>query len=149
MSEAHDLVVPPGPGVPNGLVVPASALGERFVKASGPGGQGVNTTDSRVQLSLDLATCPGLTPRQRERALAQLAGRTDGTVLTVDASESRQQRRNRTLARERLAGILRDALAPPSPARRATRPTKGSVRRRLEAKQRRSVTKELRRRPDA
>ena len=113
-------------------------------RATGPGGQGVNTTDSRVQLSLDLATVPGLTDRQRERVLANLADRLVGTVLVVDASEQRHQRRNRTLARERMAELLRTALAPPPPARRATRPTRGSVQRRLTAKKQRGQTKSLR-----
>lgn len=146
--DALDLVVAPGPGVPKGLVVPASELVEQFSRSSGPGGQGVNTTDSRVQLSLDLATCSVLDERQRERALANLSGRLDGTVLRVDAQEHRQQRRNRVAARERLAELLREALAPPPPARRATRPTKGSVRRRLEGKKRRSEVKRLRGRVD-
>lgn len=143
-----DLVVPPGPGLPHGLVVPGGELAEQFSRSGGPGGQGVNTADSRVQLALDLATCPGLSDRQRERALANLAGRLDGTVLVVDASEQRQQRRNRTLARERMAALLREALAPPPPDRRATKPTRGSVRRRLDAKKRRGETKALRGRVD-
>ncbi|MGO4956964.1 alternative ribosome rescue aminoacyl-tRNA hydrolase ArfB [Luteococcus sp. Sow4_B9] len=142
-----DLVVPPGPGIPQGLVIPLAELHETFSRASGPGGQGVNTTDSRVQLSLDLATCSVLDERRRERLLERLAERLDGTVLRIDASEHRQQRRNRVAARERMAGLLREALAPPPPTRRATRPTRGSVRRRLEAKKQRSQTKALRARP--
>ncbi|GAB3699343.1 alternative ribosome rescue aminoacyl-tRNA hydrolase ArfB [Mariniluteicoccus flavus] len=136
-----DLTILPGPGVPRGLVVPAGELLERFARASGPGGQGVNTTDSRVQLGLDLATCPGLTDAQRARALDRLAPRLVDTVLTVDATEERSQHRNRQLARERLAGLLREALAPPPPVRRATRPTRGSKERRLAAKRRRSQIK--------
>ncbi len=139
-----DLVVQPGPGIPRGLVIAGGELAETFSRSGGPGGQGVNTTDSRVQLSLDLATVPGLTDRQRERVLANLADRLVGTVLVVDASEQRHQRRNRTLARERMAELLRTALAPPPPARRATRPTRGSVQRRLTAKKQRGQTKSLR-----
>ncbi|GAA1398925.1 alternative ribosome rescue aminoacyl-tRNA hydrolase ArfB [Luteococcus peritonei] len=142
-----DLQVRPGPGVPRGLLVPAAELAESFSRASGPGGQGVNTTDSRVQLSLDLATSQAFDDKQRARLLTNLAGRLDGTVLSVDASEERHQRRNRVLARERMADLLREALAPPPPPRRATRPTRGSVRRRLEAKKQRSQTKALRGRP--
>ncbi|MGO0575753.1 alternative ribosome rescue aminoacyl-tRNA hydrolase ArfB [Ornithinimicrobium panacihumi] len=142
-----DLRVPPGPGVPRGLLVPAAELLERFSRASGPGGQGVNTTDSRVQLSLDLATTSGLTDAQRERVLRWLADRLVGTVITIDAAEHRSQRRNRAAARERLADLLRAALAPPPPPRRPTRPTKGSQRRRLDAKRQRSELKAHRARP--
>lgn len=139
--------MPPGPGIPAGLVVPAGDLTEQFSRAGGPGGQGVNTTDSRVQLSLDLATTSALTDRQRERALARLSTRLVGTTLTVDASEHRAQRRNRSAARERMAALLREALAPPPPSRRATKPTRGSQRRRLAAKTRRGEIKRARSRP--
>ncbi|UEJ82417.1 aminoacyl-tRNA hydrolase [Brachybacterium halotolerans subsp. kimchii] len=142
-----DLRVPPGPGAPRGLVVPASDLVELFSHASGPGGQGVNTADSRVQLSIDLATTSALDGAQRERALEHLAPRLTGTVLTVVAAEHRAQRRNRVAARERLSQLLREAVAPPVP-RRPTRRTRGSQRRRLEAKRQRSQTKATRRRPD-
>lgn len=147
MADLGDLQVPAGPGIPRGLTVPAADLDERFSRSSGPGGQGVNTTDSRVQLSLDLAASTALTDAQRQRALRRLETRLVGTTLTVDASEHRSQRRNRAAARERLAGLLREALAPPPPARRPTRPTKGSQRRRLEAKRQRSATKAQRGRP--
>lgn len=142
-----ELLVPPGPGIPGGLVVPAGELTEQFSRAGGPGGQGVNTTDSRVQLSLDLATTSALTDRQRERALARLSTRLVGTTLTVDASEHRAQRRNRSAARERMGALLREALAPPPPSRRATKPTRGSQRRRLAAKSRRGEVKRARSRP--
>lgn len=142
-----DLVVPPGPGLRQGLVVPAAELEERFTRASGPGGQGVNTTDSRVQLSWDVAATTALTDRQRERVLARLSSRLVDTVLTVDAAEHRSQRRNRAAARERLAALLREALAPPPPPRRATKRTRGSQRRRLAAKRRRSELKATRSRP--
>lgn len=142
-----DLTIPPGPGVPEGLVVPAADLSERFARSSGPGGQGVNTTDSRVQLSIDLATARPFTDAQRVRLLRRLTSRLTGTVLTVDASEHRSQRLNRTAARGRLATLLRDALAPPPPARRATRPGRGAVERRLTAKRQRAQTKANRSRP--
>lgn len=141
-----DLHVPPGPGVPHGLTVPARDLVEQFSHASGPGGQGVNTADSRVQLSLDVATTTALTDRQRALVLERLAGRLAGTVLTIDAAEHRSQLRNRGAARERLAALLREALVP-EVVRRATRPTQGSRRRRLAAKRNRSETKRNRRRP--
>lgn len=128
-------------------MVPAGDLVERFSRASGPGGQGVNTTDSRVQLSLDLTTTPALSDRQRQRVLAALGERLAGGVLTIDASERRSQRRNRAAARERLTAVLREALAPPPAPRRPTRPTRGSQRRRLELKKRRGAIKAHRRRP--
>ncbi len=147
MGRMADLRVPPGPGVPQGLLIPASELTERFARSGGPGGQGVNTTDSRVQLSLDLGGTSALTEEQRERALTRLGARLVGTVLTVDASEHRSQQRNRRAARERIADLLRDALAPPPPRRRPTRPTRGSRRRRRAAKEHRSRLKAQRRRP--
>ena len=117
-----DLRIAPGPGCPHGLVVPAGELTERFSHASGPGGQGVNTADSRVQLSLDLATTTALDDVQRQRALTHLGERLNGSVLTVAAAEHRSQRHNRVAARERLAAVLRASLAPP----RLRRPTKPS-----------------------
>lgn len=117
------------------------------MKTSGPGGQGVNTTDSKVQLSIDIAECASLSGAQRRRALRNLEHRLDGTVLTVSASTQRSQIRNRAEARERMAALLREALAPPPPPRRRTKPTRSSVRRRLEAKKRRSELKSTRRRP--
>ncbi|MGM0928901.1 MAG: alternative ribosome rescue aminoacyl-tRNA hydrolase ArfB [Actinomycetota bacterium] len=140
------LHVPPGPGAPRGLRVPAGELVEQFSRASGPGGQSVNTADSRVQLSLDLGTTTALSEVQRERAIDQLAERISGTVLTISASEHRSQRRNRTAARQRLVAVLRDAVAPPV-VRRSSRPTSGSRRRRLEGKRLRSEIKRNRRRP--
>lgn len=137
-----DLRVPAGPGVPSGLVIPAADLVERFSRSSGPGGQGVNTADSRVEVTLDLTTCGGLTDSQRRRLVARL-----GPRLTVAASEHRQQLRNRAAARERLAEQVRAALAPDPPRRRPTTPTRGSQQRRLAAKRRRAETKSARRRP--
>src|SRR5690625_1266032 len=141
-----DLRVPPGPGAPGGLTVPETELVERFSHASGPGGQGVNTTDSRVQLSLDIATTTALDETQRQRALSRLTPRLSGTVLTVSAAEHRSQRRNRVAARERLAALLREAIVPPT-VRRPTRPTRASQRRRLEGKRIRSQIKRNRMRP--
>lgn len=140
------LHITPGPGAPHGLTVPARELLEQFSHASGPGGQGVNTTDSRVQLSLDLATTTALTEVQRKRVLERLETRLAGTVLTINAAEHRSQRRNRTAARERLAELIREAIAPPV-IRRATRPTRGSQRRRLAGKRERAEVKQNRRRP--
>ena len=143
-----NLRIPAGPGCPRGLVVPAGELIERFSHASGPGGQGVNTADSRVQLSLDLATTVALNEKQREHSLSVLGDRLMGTLLTITAAEHRSQRRNRAAARERLAHVLRAALTPPTP-RRATKPTRASKLRRLADKKRRGEVKARRRRPDA
>lgn len=144
----RDLQIPAGPGTPNGLVVPAGELVEQFSHASGPGGQGVNTTDSRVQLRFDIGTTTALDETQRQRALQELSTRLSGTVLVIDAAEHRSQRRNRTAARERLSTLLRDALVPPRPRKR-TKPTRGSKRRRLKAKRIRSEVKQNRKRPNA
>lgn len=143
-----DLRVLPGPGAPAGFTIPASELSEQFSHASGPGGQGVNTTDSRVQLSFDIAASTALTDTQRTRILDRLGARVSGTVLTVSAQEQRSQRQNRVAARARLADLLRESVAPPA-IRRPTRPTNGSRRRRLEAKHQRAETKTQRRRPGA
>ena len=139
MSAPGDLTVPPGPGLPRGLVIPAGELVERFSRSSGPGGQSVNTTDSRVELEYDVVTSVALDDAQRARAVGTL-----GSPVLIVASEYRSQHRNRTAARERLVDRLRQALAPPPPPRRATKPTRGSQRRRLDAKKQRGRTKSLR-----
>jgi ribosome-associated protein len=128
--------------------LPERELRWRFSRASGPGGKGVNTADSRVELSFDLARSPTLPEPLRERALRRLASRLVDGVLTVVASEHRSQLRNRDAARERLAALLATAIAPDPPRRRPTRPSAGARRRRLDAKTRRGQIKRLRRRPD-
>jgi ribosome-associated protein len=133
--------------VSRSLTVPEGELRWRFSRSSGPGGQGVNTADSRVELSWDVAGSRAAGEQVRARLLQALAERLVDGVLTVAASEHRQQLRNRQAARARMADLLARALAPPPPARRATRPTAGSRRRRAQAKQVRSATKALRRRP--
>ena len=110
-----------------------------------PGGQSVNTSDSRVELSYDLAASDALGPVLKERALRALDGRLVDGVLTITASEFRSQLRNREAAARRLGGVLTAATAPPPKARRPTKPTRGSQERRLAAKQRRSQIKRLRR----
>ncbi|MFC5285757.1 alternative ribosome rescue aminoacyl-tRNA hydrolase ArfB [Actinokineospora guangxiensis] len=134
--------------VSRSLVIPAAELSERFSRSSGPGGQGVNTADSRVELSFDVAASKALPEHLRARALERLAGRLVDGVLTIAASEFRAQLANREAARERLAALLRQAIAPPPPARRATKPSRGARERRLDSKKRRSATKQTRRRPD-
>jgi len=130
------------------LAVPAAALSWRFSRSSGPGGQGVNTADSRVELSVAPLELPGLTDAQRARLVARLGERLVDGVLTITASEYRQQLRNRQAARDRLAAVLRAALAPPPPTRRRTKPTRGSQERRIQAKKQRGELKRQRRRWD-
>lgn len=140
---------PPSPeGIRAGSVfVPESELRWRFSRSSGPGGQGVNTTDSRVELVWDLATSPALPEPVRLRAIELLAGRLVDGAIVIAASEYRSQLRNRAAARARLASLLSAAIQPPA-RRRRTRPTRASVRRRVDGKKRNSQTKQLRRRPD-
>lgn len=121
--------------------MPPGELTERFSRSSGPGGQGVNTTDSRVELSYDVARAASVPDHLRARLLTRLDGRLVDGVVTIVASEHRGQLDNRRAARERLAQLLREAAAPPSPTRRPTRPTRGSKERRLDAKKRRGATK--------
>jgi ribosome-associated protein len=127
------------------LVIPAAELGWRFSRSSGPGGQGVNTADSRVELSWDVARSSVLPEHLRARALDRLANRLVDGVLTIAASENRAQLANRQAARERLAALLREAVAPPPPPRRPTKPSRGSKERRIAEKKRRGEVKRLRR----
>lgn len=143
------MVTPQRPGlrVSAGLVIPESELSWRFSRSSGPGGQGVNTADSRVELMWDAASSTSLSPVQRERLLERLSGRLVDGSLTIAASEHRAQLRNRDAARARLASVIAEAIAPPAPTRRPTKPSRGSTERRLKAKQQRTDTKRLRRPP--
>jgi ribosome-associated protein len=136
-----------GPLAFRGVEIPATELGWRFSRSGGPGGQSVNTADSRVELSFDVRRSPSLPDPLRERLLARLSPRLVDGVLTLAASEYRSQHRNREAARARLADLLTEASAPPPPRRRATRPTRGSKERRLAGKKRRGQTKALRRPP--
>ena len=137
----------PGLRVDSGLTIPESELTWRFSRSSGPGGQGVNTADSRAELVWDVAGSVVLSPLQRERILERLSSRVVDGVLTITASEHRAQLRNRDAARDRLAAVVADALRPPPPSRRPTRPTRGAKERRLDAKKRRTDVKRLRRPP--
>lgn len=131
----EDLTVRPG------LVIPAAELDERFSTSGGPGGQHANKTATRVELRFDIAGSSALSEHQRDRLTERFGGE-----VRVVVDDERSQLRNRALARERLAGRMRNALAPVR-SRRPTRPTKGSTRRRLEAKRQRGETKRDRRRP--
>jgi ribosome-associated protein len=127
------------------LVIPAAELRWRFSRSSGPGGQSVNTTDSRVELVFDLAGSTALPPLLKARALRRLEGRLLEGCLVIAASEQRSQWLNRLAAQRRLQELLQAALRPPPPPRRPTRPTRGSVERRLAAKKQRSAIKGQRR----
>ncbi|MEJ5945053.1 alternative ribosome rescue aminoacyl-tRNA hydrolase ArfB [Pseudokineococcus basanitobsidens] len=133
--------------VTRGVSLPAAELSWRFSRAGGPGGQGVNTTDSRVELRWAPSTSRALTAPQRERLLERLGGRLVDGELVVRAAEHREQRRNRTSARERLAALVREGLAPPPRARRPSAPSRRARARRVDAKTSRGRTKALRRRP--
>jgi ribosome-associated protein len=128
-----------------GTVIPPEELTWRFSRSPGPGGQSVNTTESRVELCYDLAGSGALPAALRERALRALEGRTVGGVITVTASENRSQLRNREAAAARMSALLTDATAPPPRPRRPTRPSRAARERRLADKQRRSEIKRLRR----
>ncbi len=127
------------------ITIPDTELTWRFSRSSGPGGQGVNTTDSRVELVFDLASSKAIPEPLIQRALARLGDRVIDGKVTVAASQFRSQLRNRQAAAERLAELLRKAVAAPPPERKPTKPSRGARRRRLEAKRRRSETKRLRR----
>ncbi len=134
------VTVPPSRGLPRGLEIPDDELVERFSRSSGPGGQGVNTTDSRVSLSWDVAGSPSLDDVQRALLLDRLGVRLTNGVLTIVASEQRSQLQNRQAARGRMLNLLRDAFVP-DVERRATRPSRAARQRRLDAKKQRSQIK--------
>ncbi|MFB9234229.1 alternative ribosome rescue aminoacyl-tRNA hydrolase ArfB [Plantactinospora siamensis] len=129
--------------------IPAGELSWRFSRSSGPGGQGVNTADSRVELSWDLDASTALPDQLKARARQRLGHRLVGGVLTIAASEHRAQLRNREAAEARLAALVADAIKPPPPPRRPTRPSKGAKERRIAAKKRRGEIKRLRRPDDS
>lgn len=131
--------------VTRSVSIPGTELRWRFSRSGGPGGQGVNTADSRVELSWDLAGSTVLSPTLRRRALDRLGGRLVDGVLTVAASEHRAQLDNRRAAADRLAALVREAIAPPPPPRRPTKPSRGAVTRRLTAKRHRGDIKKMRR----
>ena len=129
------------------LTIPAGELLWRFSRSSGPGGQHVNTTDSRVALSWNIAGSAALSEDQRERLLQRLKGRLIAGALVVTVSEQRSQLRNRETALAKLGELVADGLAPGPAKRRRTKPTRGSKVRRLDAKKQRSATKQQRQKP--
>jgi ribosome-associated protein len=131
-----------------GVTIPPDDLSWRFSRSPGPGGQSVNTTESRVELSYDLVASDALPAVLKERAVQALAGRLAGGVVTVTASEHRSQLRNRQAAADRMSRLLTEATAPPPRPRRPTRPSRAARERRLADKQRRAQVKRMRRASD-
>ncbi len=129
-------------------VIPANELEERASRSSGPGGQGVNTTDSAVELRWQFADSVALSDAEKARVRENLGTRiTDAGVFIVRSSEERSQHRNRAAARERLVQMVRTAMVPPK-RRKKTRPSRAAKRRRLEAKRHRGEIKRLRKPPE-
>ncbi len=135
---ADDLVVS------KSVVIPQAELSWKFSRSSGPGGQSVNTTDSKVQLVFDLRNSRALSEHLRTRALARLESKLVDGCVVISASEQRSQLQNRRAAEQRLVEVLKEATAPPPRARRPTRPTKASAERRIKEKKGRGRTKALR-----
>lgn len=131
-------------------MIPRSELRWRFSRSGGPGGQGVNTADSRVELRWDLAASAALNEHLRVRATERLAHRLiDGSIVSIVVSEERAQLQNRQIAERRLAALVAEAIAPPPRQRRPTKPSKGAVERRIASKKRTSTTKKNRQPPSS
>tara|TARA_Y100001968_G_C19353664_1_gene716049 strand:- start:421 stop:849 length:429 start_codon:yes stop_codon:yes gene_type:complete len=126
------------------LVIPSKELKWRFSRSSGPGGQGVNTTNSRVELVFDIKQSSVLNPYFKQRLLIQLEHRCINGSLNIVAAEERSQYQNRLLALARLADLLREGLKPPPKTRKSTKPTRASQKRRIKAKKLRSALKKVR-----
>ena len=126
------------------LVIPSKELKWRFSKSSGPGGQGVNKTDSKVELIFDIKQSSVIGPFIKQRLLIQLKQRCRNGCLNIIAAEERSQHQNRQLALARLGELLREGLKPLPQKRKATKPTRASQKRRVTAKKHRSALKQKR-----
>jgi ribosome-associated protein len=130
-----------------GLVIPASELNWRFDTSGGPGGQHANRAATRVELWFDLGSSPSVPEGLKASMLESLGHRAGRGIVTVSADDSRSQWRNRSIARKRMIGLLREA-SRSRPVRRPSRPSRAARRRRLEEKRRRGEVKRLRRPPE-
>ena len=128
------------------VVIPAAELQWRFSRSSGPGGQNVNKVETAVELGFDLEGTGAIGPFQKQRLLERLGSRCVAGCLRVAVSEQRSQYLNRQLAMQRLGDLLREGLKPPPKLRKPTKPTRGAVKRRVDAKKQKSQVKQARQR---
>ena len=130
--------------VNSNLVIPSKELQWRFSRASGPGGQNLNKTDSRVELIFDLRSSKVITPFLKQHLITQLGSQLSSGSIRIVASEKRSQYQNRQLALQRLAALLIEGLRPLARARKQTKPRAGAKKRRLESKKQRGELKRKR-----
>jgi ribosome-associated protein len=135
------VTIAPRRGLPGGLQIPESELVERFSRSSGPGGQSVNTADSRVELRWNVLMSAAIDDDRRAQLVSMLGSRLTGNELIVFASEHRAQLQNRIAARARLTMLVSNALEPPPPTRRATRPSRRAQSKRMDVKTQRGQIK--------
>ena len=128
------------------LVIPSKELKWRFSRSSGPGGQRLNKTDSRVELIFDIKSSSAITPFNKQRLLVKMHSRITNGCVSIVAAEERSQYQNRQLALTRLASLIEEGLKAPPKARKATKPTRASNKRRLATKRYRSLLKQKRQR---